>query len=460
MSALDDIIDLIRDKAGADFAFILSRRGRLVTRHAPENMPEEGRLGLVSAAEPLLGSDRVALRTMPREAIVPYGGAAPVDVYIGAREAAIVCVVMATWSDQSQVMGAFEMGFTELDRLIGDELAKRGRTEVGKRRKTMAPIPPAPGSSSGRAASRKPPPAAPSSSAGQRSKTSVPPARANRRTILGVDDPSAEGAREVAPLPKVPVPKAPGSSSGRGRGRTQRPPPFSMPSAQKSRTQRPPAPAAVATLPKDFGRGTLPFIPGDNSPTQQALRAIAAAPRAPGPDITIGEARIGHATLVAIELEASAPQISFGAAPLGRETLAAIDASVVPQGSSSGAAPELRVTLASMPDLDPDELEPLDRHTLPFTESAADAKKAYEDAAKLRAAEPPDVRVRLASLDFETKSAVLEEKSGELAEAARRARAKAMSESKRNSNIDAWHDALNELVGDDGKSGRKKPRPK
>jgi hypothetical protein len=459
VSALDDIIDLVRDRAGADFAFILSRRGRLVTRHAPENMPEEGRLTLVSAGETVIGTDRIALRTMPRESLVPYGGAAPVDVYVGAREAAIMCVVMATWTDQSQVEPAFELGFGELDRLIGDELAKRGRADSSKKKKGLASqIPPAPGSSSGRSSKR-----APASSPGELpGKGSVPPPRAARKTIVGIDDPTVLPGLPLgkAKQPSV-IPKAPGSSSGRsagGKGRTQRPPPFTLP---KTRTQRPPAAAAPPPKAgsKDWGRGTLPFIPGDTSTAQQALRALASQARATGPEITIGEARIGHATLVAIELEQAAPQISFGAAPLGRETLAAIDASEVPQGSS-GSAPELRVSLASMPDIDPSELEPIDRQTLPFTEPAVDAKRAYEDAAKRRAAEPPDVRVRLASLDFETKSAVLEERSAELAEAARRARLKAQEQSKRNSNIEAWHDALNELV-DDGKSAKKKqPRPK
>lgn len=472
MSALDDIIDQIRDQAGADFAFILSRRARLVTRHAPENMPEEGRAALVAVAEPLLGSDRVALRTMPREALVPYGGAAPVDVFVGAREAAIVCVVMATWSDQSQVMAAIESGFASLDRLIGNELAKRGGDT--SRRKKSQEAPPAPGSQSGRAGpSRRPPTAPPSSRSGatakeaaasassQQQKVKAPWGRAaNRRTMIGVDDPSSAIAKARI---STPIPKAPGSSSGRSaaKGRTQRPPPFAMP-APKNRTQRPPAMGAPVAEAKEpgLGRGTLPFIPGDSSPTQQALRALANRPRATAPEITVGEARIGHATLVAIELEASSPQISFGAAPLGRETLAAIDASVVPQGSAKGSAPDLRVTLASMPDIDPEELEPLDRHTLPFTETASDAKRAYDLAAKRRGVEPPDVRVRLATLDFDTKTAVLEEKNTELAEAAKRARQKAEAQSKRNSNIDAWHDALTELVGDENKSARKKPRAK
>jgi len=185
--------------------------------------------------ETVLGSDRVALRTMPREAIVPYGGAAPIDVYVGARDAAILCVVMATWTDQSAVMPAFELGFAGVDRFIEDELTKRGKPDSVRKRKTGAPA--APGSSPGRQ-SKRPPPAAPSSSAGSRTKTLQPPSRGERKTMLGVDDP-ALAALKVA-RSETPIPKAPGSKSGKGgRGRTQRPPPFAL--APRGRTQRPPA---------------------------------------------------------------------------------------------------------------------------------------------------------------------------------------------------------------------------
>ena len=468
MSALDDIIDLVRDRAGADFSFILSRRGRLVTRHAPENMPEEGRLDLVAAGETVLGSDRVALRTIPREAIVPYGGAAPVDVYVGARDAAIVCVVLATWSDRSEVSSAFELGFAELDKLIEQEVSKR-KPESGRRRKTIAPamMPPVLESSSGRSGgSRRPPPPAPSSTGGTRTKTLMPPGRGQRKTMLGIDafSPTAAPVAAKASRSETPVPRAPGSSSGRGgRGRTQRPPPFSMgtPAREKPKAGAVNGAAEAALREAPLGRGTLPFIPGDNSPTQKVLRSLASFPRAQsGPDITLGEGRIGRATLIAIELEAAAPQITFGAAALGRETLAAIDASTVPQGKGSGSAPDIRITLASLPDLDQSELDPIDRRTLPFTEPAADTKRAFEEALKRRAAEPPDVRVRLSNLDWEVKAAVLEEAKPDLEEAARRARQKAEGATKRNSNIEAWHEALSEIVVEETKSGRKRPRVK
>ena len=48
MSFLDEIIDRVAEACGADFAFVLSRRGRLVTQNAPKDMPEQGRAELAA----------------------------------------------------------------------------------------------------------------------------------------------------------------------------------------------------------------------------------------------------------------------------------------------------------------------------------------------------------------------------------------------------------------------------
>jgi len=80
--ALDEVIDRIRDDAGADFAFVLTQRGRLVTKNAPRDMPEVGRAKLVGAAQALGGPGKVGELTMPRADLVRFGGAAPVDVFV------------------------------------------------------------------------------------------------------------------------------------------------------------------------------------------------------------------------------------------------------------------------------------------------------------------------------------------------------------------------------------------
>jgi hypothetical protein len=146
---VEQIVEQIRAAAGADFAFVLTRKGRLVTYRAPRDMPEEGRDRLVRAARPLLGTDRVMALTLAREDLVPYGGAAPIDVYLGiAAEQAIVCVVMASWADKVRVAQSLSAGLLAIEPLLrrglptarrpGDLGPAKGAAWVGERR-TMPP---------------------------------------------------------------------------------------------------------------------------------------------------------------------------------------------------------------------------------------------------------------------------------------------------------------------------------
>lgn len=496
---LDDIIDRVRDVAGADFAFILTRRGRLVTHHAPENMPEKGRLDLVTTAEQVLGTDGVTIRTMPREALVPYGGAAPIDVYLAAREAAVLCVVMATWADTSRVSAAFEQGLNDVDELIDGEVEKRSqKSELRRRRRALPPSipPPDPDTDTGLArkaiwGARVPkptllgledqiapqgrapsqsqlpmvtadpaaiprPPGMPASSPMRafgalvaRNRANADATGARRETRVDLDKPR-DGSRPPPPSrpeggrvgPKIPAaPKSSRPASG-SRPRTQRPPPLRRPTP---------------------GRGTMPFIPG----ALPALPVPADPPSAP--EVTVSIANIGHKTLAVIELDAIAPDITLGTATVGRNTMAAIDLASVPSGRAAGSMPEIRVGLATMPEINRDDLEVPDRATLPFTEPAQDAIRRYvgpqSAAGAVETPTPgltPDVRVRLTDLDFETSSALkVEERTNELERNAREARKQSEAEaakSRRNSNVEVWREALTELVTDEAKATRRRPR--
>jgi hypothetical protein len=131
---LEQIVEQIRAAAGADFAFVLSRKGRLCTRRAPQDMPEVGRNRIVRAARPLLGTDRVFEMTMAREELVPYGGAAPVDVYLGVvAEQAIVVVVLASWADRMRVAPAIESGMELIEPLLrrGLPVGRRSSPDLG-----------------------------------------------------------------------------------------------------------------------------------------------------------------------------------------------------------------------------------------------------------------------------------------------------------------------------------------
>lgn len=126
MSTIEEIVEQVRSAAGADFAFLLTLRGRLVTRDAPQDMPEAGRERLVAEALPLRGTSSFTERTMAREELVPYGGAAPIDVYLAvASDKAILCVVLSTWSAKAPVGPAIEEGLHALGAVLGGEAAVR-----------------------------------------------------------------------------------------------------------------------------------------------------------------------------------------------------------------------------------------------------------------------------------------------------------------------------------------------
>lgn len=378
MAGLDPITDRVRVVAGADFAFVLTRRGRLVTKNAPQEMPEEGRKGIVELAEELLRTGQAfAHCEMPREAIVPFGGAAPVDLYVAPREHAILCVVMATFAPQDNVGPAVSEGLAALDELLGSE---------GERRLRMKGLKAKPAKRASQPGTRTPPPGA--------------------KLDADFDEPSP--------------------------------------------------------------RGTVPFL--------MPYRPASFKKPEPPPEISVTEAKVGRNTLAAIEVDATGPEITYGFSPIGRQTIAEIERSMIPQGDPRTSAPDVRVSLASMPELDVKNLDPIDRHTLPFTETAPEAKKVFdaakdgssEDAITVeepRAAEAPRLKWPIPNTAHTVSSTpqrtVIVGRSGpspragnalgKLAMAApkppqqRTTPSAAAFGTKRNSNIDLWHQALGDL---------------
>ena len=135
MSTFELVVEQVRAVAGADFAFVLTRRGRLVTRDAPRDMPESGRDTIVAAARPL-GRGVVGEMTVPRQELVPYGGAAPIDVHFGvAADQAILCVVMSSWVGKAMVSQALKDGVAKIEAVI----AASGREPMRRRKSQMPP---------------------------------------------------------------------------------------------------------------------------------------------------------------------------------------------------------------------------------------------------------------------------------------------------------------------------------
>lgn len=386
MPTLDDIVDCLVADAGADFAFVLTRRGRLVTRNAPQDMPEVGRNKIVAFGDMLLTDKRpMAHLELAREELVPFGGAAPIDVYVAPREEAIVCVVMATFVQHNRVGAAVAHAIGEMQALIAAEGQKRAR------RRGLKAKPPNPKSSHG---------------------STVPPAKGSNRRRAG------------------------GASLDFDDDRPAR-------------------------------MGTAPFL----APYRPTPR-----PPEPPPEITIAEAKVGRMTMAAIEIDAEAPEITYGEAPIGRNTIAEIELSLVPQGDPRSTRPELRVSLASMPDLDRADLDVVDRQTLPFTEHAAAAKRAFE--AKLKTSETA------ITLESSPQRTVIVGKSAGAGKASKKAKEEAGKGAERaslldadtipdmtipehvreaalpppprapglrDSNIEAWHQALEEVVDEPGR---------
>ncbi|AKT43133.1 hypothetical protein [Chondromyces crocatus] len=126
MPDLDTISDAAYVAAGADFAFVLNRSGRLLTRHAPRDMPREGRDRITKAALALSQEARIGHLELPREDLVPYGGAAPIEVYFAlATGDRVLCVVMPTWAAREGVFAALEAGLGQLEAPSKPPIRKR-----------------------------------------------------------------------------------------------------------------------------------------------------------------------------------------------------------------------------------------------------------------------------------------------------------------------------------------------
>lgn len=109
MLTLDDLVERLRHAANAEFSFALSFEGVLVTRHAPQLMPEAGRTFLVSVAEELVGKRDVGFVCLPRADLVPYGGPGPVEIgFAVAASSRIICVVMTTSAQRNAAREAME----------------------------------------------------------------------------------------------------------------------------------------------------------------------------------------------------------------------------------------------------------------------------------------------------------------------------------------------------------------
>lgn len=380
---LHDIARHVATTAGADFAFVLSQAGLLVTRDAPKDMPDRGRQKILWACP--AGKSDIVHMEMPREDLVPYGGAAPVDVFaVRVEDAAILVAVMASWNDKSHVLLAIAAGAASLQEMIRD--AKRVRAQKNAKAEAAdraAALPPEP-------APRERPAFVPVESKGRERKSVVPAEpKAKDRTSATPNDARARDRRSTIP--------------GEPKGKERK---SALPAEAKAKDRAPSDPGRrdrASVIPrglKDPPAKKLTKADPANAARLEALaaRVQAAAKRREArarassePEIVMGEAPLGRETLVAIEAEL--PPLSPGPTPesvrvelasIGRETLMEIARF---EASEKARAPSV------------DQPVVLDsRRTMPWVDPAS-VKRAVDAKAAIRGVLPPDVKVTVEDID-------------------------------------------------------------
>jgi hypothetical protein len=261
VSPLDDLLERIRLATGAEFAFVLTLQGKLVSIHAPRDMPEAGRKRLVRAANQVVGTGAITSVSLPRGEIVPFGGPGPIDITLAvAADRAIVCVVMTTAAGRPRAVGKLKDGVQQVESLMWRALESRG----GGRQKWK-------NVSAAIAAEPAPPP-----------RSARPEAQ--------------EGAgkrRAGAPKSKRPADTAAVCSEAHGDS----PPP--------ARRQAPSGPEIIVERARKVGRETLAAIEADLAASGLPRPRIPEAQLADmSPDVVVERARkVGRETMNAIEAE-------------------------------------------------------------------------------------------------------------------------------------------------------------
>ena len=360
---LHDIACQVASTSGADFAFVLSQAGLLVTRDAPRDMPDGGRTKILWACPP--GKSEIAHLEMPRQELVPFGGAAPIDVFaVRVEDTAILVAVMSSWNDKGNVVLALTTGAAALGEMIRNakhvRALKVARQGGGGRRDRASALPAEPS---------------------RRERTSALPAEPSRR-------------ERTSALPAEPSRRDRASASPKEPARRER---LSVAPPESGRRERT---SVLPKAPKDAAAKKAPKADAANAARLEALaaRVQAAAKRREArarassePEITMGEASVGRETLVAIE--AALPSLPAGPSPesvrveldsIGRETMLEI--------ARFEASEMVRSPTVEQP------LVVNDRRTMPWIDTAS-LKRTVDAKAAMRGVAPPEVKVTVEEMD-------------------------------------------------------------
>ncbi|MFO0593484.1 MAG: hypothetical protein U0441_38440 [Polyangiaceae bacterium] len=372
---LHEIARQVVTTAGADFGFVLSQAGLLVTRDAPRDMPDRGRQRILWACPP--GSSQIAHVEMPREDLVPYGGAAPIDVFaIRVEDTAILVVVVSSWNDKSNVVLALTTGASALGDMIRN--AKEARAQKASikpepaRRERPAVLPAEP------PARRERTSAAPKDPV-RRERTSALPAESRRERTSALP---AESRRErTSALP--------------AESRRERTSAAPKEPARRDRASSPKLPKEMAAKKAKADPEAAARLEALAARVQAAARRREARARAQmEPEITVGEATIGRETLVAIE-EALPPPPPGPSPESVRVELESIGPETMIEIRAFEAAEKARVPTVEQP------IVFRERTTLPYVDASA-VKRKVDAEAKVRGILPPEVKVTVEDMDPES----------------------------------------------------------
>ncbi|TKD07839.1 hypothetical protein [Polyangium fumosum] len=141
MSQLDDVVERVRVDADAIYAFVLSRRGDLVTKGGPREIPEGARKTLSAAADVVAGTDRVVLVKLAHGELVSRAGTLSLDCHVGvAANRAVLCLVVRGGTEARRVTNALRIGLRAIEPMINraaEKVARSGEaTQVTSSRKS------------------------------------------------------------------------------------------------------------------------------------------------------------------------------------------------------------------------------------------------------------------------------------------------------------------------------------
>ncbi|HVK65801.1 MAG TPA: hypothetical protein VM694_15065 [Polyangium sp.] len=129
MSQLDDVVERVRIDADAIYAFVLSRRGELVTKGGPREIPEGARKTLSSAADVVAGTDRVVLVRLAHGELVSRAGTLSLDCHVGvAANRAVLCLVVRGGTEARRVTNALRIGLRAIEPMINRAAEKVARS--------------------------------------------------------------------------------------------------------------------------------------------------------------------------------------------------------------------------------------------------------------------------------------------------------------------------------------------